>query len=81
MAALFLDDNKTTDDGDAKENVKKWYVYINKNNNFTRASRYFVHLFSFPSLYHYDMELPNFTSPQYGVCEHYTKIVAFFFST
>ena len=30
MVALFLDDNKTNDDGDGKENGKKWYVYINK---------------------------------------------------
>ena len=30
MVALFLDDNKTNDDGDGKENGKKWYAYINK---------------------------------------------------
>ena len=34
---------------------------------------------SLPSLHHYDMKLPNFTSPLYGVGEHNTKIVAFFF--
>jgi len=34
---------------------------------------------SFPSLHHCDMKLPNLTSPLYGVGEHYTKIVAFFF--
>ena len=38
MVALFLDDNKTKDDGDAKEN--------GKNNNFARASRYFMHFFA-----------------------------------
>ena len=48
------------------------------NNNFGRASRYFVH-FLLPSLQHYDMKLANFTSPLYGVDEHNTKIVAFFF--
>ena len=48
------------------------------NNNFARASRHFVH-FLLPSLQHYDMKLPNFTSPLYGVDEHNTKIVAFFF--
>ena len=46
---------------------------------FARASRYFVHFL--PSLHHYDMKLPNFTSPLYGVGEHNTKIVAFFFLT
>ena len=30
MVALFLDDNKTNDDGDGKENGKKYNVYINK---------------------------------------------------
>ena len=44
MVALFLDDNKTNDDGDGKENGKKYYVHIT-NNNFVRASRYFVHFF------------------------------------
>ena len=48
------------------------------NNNFARASRHFVH-FLLPLLQHYDMKLPNFTSPLYGVDEHNTKIVAFFF--
>ena len=44
MVALFLDDNKTNDDGDGKEIGKKWYVYINKQ-QLARASRYFVHFF------------------------------------
>ena len=48
-------------------------------NIFARASRYFVHFL--PSLHHYDMKLPNFTSPLYGVGEHNTKIVTFFFLT
>ena len=34
---------------------------------------------SVPSLHHYDMKLPNFTSLLYGVDEQNTKIVAFFF--
>ena len=48
MVALFLNDNKTNDDDDGKENGKKKDVYINilTNNNFTRASRYFVHFFA-----------------------------------
>ena len=36
---------------------------------------------SLPSLHHYDMKLPNFTSPLYGVGEHNTTVVAFFFKT
>ena len=47
MVALFLDDNKTDDDDDddGKENGKK-YMFILTNNNFARASRYFVHFFA-----------------------------------
>ena len=45
MAALFLDDNKTKDDGDGEENGKK-KMFIITNNNFARASRYFVHFFA-----------------------------------
>ena len=46
MVALFLDDNKTKDDGDYKDNGKK-YVYTNKEQlKFARASRYFVHFFA-----------------------------------
>ena len=77
MVALFLDDNKTNDDGDGKENGKKWYVDINKQTilHVLHAILYI----SLPSLHHYDMKLPNFTSPLYGVGEHNTKIVAFFF--
>ena len=36
---------------------------------------------SLPSLHHYDMKLPNFMSPLYGVGVHNTKTVAFFFKT
>ena len=46
MVTLFLDDNKTNDDGDDKENGKK-YVYTNKQQlNFARTSSYFVHFFA-----------------------------------
>ena len=45
MAALSLDDNKTNDNGDGKENGKK-KMFILTNNNFARASRYFVHFFA-----------------------------------
>ena len=42
MVALFLDDNKTNDDSDGKENGKK-NVFILTNNNFARAG---VHNFA-----------------------------------
>ena len=45
MVALFLDDNKTNDDGDVKENGQK-YMFIFTNNNSACASRYFVHFFA-----------------------------------
>ena len=76
MVGLFLDDNKTNDNGDSKENGKN-NMFISTNNNFARASRYFVHFFAI--LHHYDMKLFNFTSPLYGVREHNTKIDTFFF--
>ena len=55
-------------------------VFILTNNNFAGASRYFEPI-SLPSLHHYDMKLPNFTSLLYEVGEQYPKIVAFFFQT
>ena len=45
-------------------------------NNF--ASAYAVLYISLWSLHHYDMKLPNFTSPLYGVGKNNTKIVSFF---
>ena len=55
-------------------------MFILTNNNFAGASRYFE-LIPLPSLRHYDMKLPNFTSLLYEVGEQYPKIVAFFFQT
>ena len=52
-------------------------MFILTNNNFARVSR--CSYVSFPSLHHYDMKLPDFMSPLYGVGEHNTKIVAFYF--
>ena len=77
MVALFLDDNKTNDDGDGKENGKK-YMFILTNNNFARASRYFVHFFAVVAPPRH-WKLPNFTSPFYGVGEQNTKVVALLF--
>ena len=45
MVALFLDDNKTNYDGESNEKGKN-YMFIATNNNFKRASRYFVHFFA-----------------------------------
>ena len=75
MIALFLDNNKTNDDGDDKEDDK--IMFMLTNNNFARAHA--ILYISLPSLHHYDMKLLNFTSSLYGVGEHNTKIVAFFF--
>ena len=51
---------------------------LTTNNNFARASRYFVHFFAVVvPLRHW--KLPNFTSPLYGVVEQNTKVVAFLF--
>ena len=41
--------------------------------------RHAILYISLPSLHHYDMKLPNFTRPLYGVGEHNTKIIAFIF--
>ena len=48
-------------------------MFILTNGNFARASRFvhFVHM--------YDMRLTNFTSPVYGLSEHSTISVTFFY--
>ena len=76
MVALFLDDNKTNDEGDSKE-IGKNDMFILTNNNFARAPRYFVHFFA--ALYHYDMKL-NFTSPLYRVGVNTTQKSSLSFS-
>ena len=77
MLAVFLDDNKTNDDLDGKENGKK-YMFILTNNNFARTSPYFVHFFVFVVPLRHETSR-NFTL--YGVGEQNTKIFAFFFKT
>ena len=44
MVVLFLDDNKTNDDGDGMENGKN-NMFLLTNINFARVLRYFVHFF------------------------------------
>ena len=43
QAALFLDDYKNNDDGESNENGKKAIGLYDQNNNFVRASPFFVH--------------------------------------
>ena len=75
--ALFLDDNKTNDDGDGKENGKE--IKCLYQHTTTLQVNHAILYISLSSLHHYDMKFPYFTSPHYGVGEHDTKIVAFFF--
>ena len=51
-------------------------MFISRNNNFAGASRYFVHFYAVVAPLR--RETFNFTSPLYGVVEHYTKIVLSF---
>ena len=48
----------SNDDGDVNKNVTKAIGLDWQNNNFTRASRFFVHFFSLLSLHDYDVKLP-----------------------
>ena len=75
MLALFLDDNKTNDDLDGKENGKK-YMFILTNNNFVRTSRYFVHFFVVVAPLRHETSR-NFTL--YGVGEQNKKNFSFLF--
>ena len=65
MVALFLDDNKTNDDGDGKKNGKKIKcLYEQKTTLQVNHATLYIFL---PWLHHYDMKLPNFRSPLHGV--------------
>ena len=77
MVALFLDDNKTKDDGDGRRTTKKEKVFIDKTANF--HVHHAILYISFPSLNRCDMKLHNFTRSLYGVGKHYTKVVSFLF--
>jgi len=54
-------------------------MFILTNNNFARASRYFVPLFAVVAPLQHETSYFQFTSPLYAVGEHSTEIVAFFF--
>ena len=72
MVALFLDDNKTNDYSDGKENgKKKRCLYLQST---TLHVHHAILYISLTSLHHYDMKLPNFKSPLYGVGEHIQKL-------
>ena len=61
MVALFLDHNKTNDDADGKE-ISKNGMFILTNNNFARASHYFVHFFAVVALH----MVPQKLSPRFS---------------
>ena len=76
MVALFLDDNKTNDDGDGKERQKsKRFLLVDKTTNL--HVHHAILYISLPSLHPCDMKLPNFTRLLYGVGENNTKVVFF----
>ena len=76
MAALFPDDTKPTTKATARRSAKNdMFILTNNNLHVHHAILYL----SLPSLHHYDMKLPNFTSPIYGVGEHNTKVIPFIF--
>ena len=77
MVALFLDDNKTNDDGDGRRTAKKYKVFIDKTT--TLLVHHAILYISLSLLHPGDVKLPNFTRSLYGVGEHNTKVVFFLF--
>ena len=57
--------------------INKMFILILQTT--TLHANHAIFYISLQSLHHYDMKRPNFTSPLYGVGEHNTKIVTFFF--
>ena len=57
----------------------KTNMFILANNNFEHASCYFVRFFAVVAPLLLAHETSRFHEPAYGVGEHNTKIVAFFF--
>ena len=70
MVALFLDDNKTNDDGDGRRTAKKLKVFIDKTT--TLHVHHAILYISLSSLHPCDMKLSNFTRLLYVVGEHNT---------
>ena len=70
VRVLILARTLSSDDGDGNEVGKKPTGLSWQNNNFARASRFFLYI-SFPSIHDYDVKLPDFTF--YGGGGHKTK--------
>ena len=71
MEAKFLGENKRElrrNDGDANENGKKAIGLDKQNNNFARASRFFVHFLAV---------IARLRRPLYGVGNHNTQKFSF----
>ena len=77
MVALFLDENKTHDDDD-KENGKKSNRFLLTKQHICSCITLFC-TFLCRRCTPCDMKLPNFTRSLYGVGEHNTDVVFFFF--
>ena len=77
MVALFLDDNKTKDDGDGRRTANKQKVFIGNKTNL--HVNHAISYISLPSLHLCNMKLPNFRPSLYGVGEHDTRVVFFLF--
>ena len=64
-------------DGNVKEKGKKIIcLYLQTT---TLHVHHAISYISLLSLHHFDLKLPNFTSPLFGVGEHNTETVAFYF--
>ena len=79
MVALFVDDNKTNDDGDGRRTAKNQPVFIYKTTNL--HVHHAILYISLPSLYSCDIKLLNFTCLLFGVGEHNVKVVFFLYWT
>ena len=79
--STISDDNKPTTTAKARRTAKN-NMFILTNNDWTTLHVHHAILYiPLQSLHHYDMKLPNFKSPLYGVGEYNTKMFAFFFLT
>ena len=67
--------SSSNDDGNVTENGRTTIGLDRQNNNFARASRFFVHYL--PSLHDYDVKTPNFT---YGGGREHKTTTLFLFS-
>ena len=81
MVELFVDDNKTNDDGDRTQGERqKSKTFLLTKQQICTCITLFLYT-SLPSLHPCDMKFPNFTRFLYGVGKHNTKVVFFLFLT